>query len=68
MRAIIKKVYKGQVAVSIERSFSDAPSLYEFLLANGVKIEFRDAVSDSRLPSMVYTVALVQVEADNEYQ
>jgi len=58
MRAIIKKTYKGEVAVSIDATFTDAPSLAQFLQSHGIYVEFKDLVSDVQMPTVVYTVPL----------
>ncbi len=57
MRAKLVKTLNGKVVSSVEKSFSDVPSLAKFLKTNGMKLEYADIVSDLGREEVVYTVA-----------
>ncbi len=57
MRAKLVKTLNGKVVSSVEKSFSDVPSLAKFLKTNGMELEYADIVSDLGREEVVYTVA-----------
>ena len=59
MIAVVVKRYNNKDAVKIEQTFTDVVSLYEFLVSNGISIDYKDAIDDLNMEKVVYTTGLL---------